>query len=106
MQDGKRAAPRFTEADLRDLHKEIKDQLAVAEENKVPEEETSGIHRVMRLLDTTFYNPRIFRDVMTRQCPEENSFLADIELRELPKHINDAGFMSNVIVKWRLKMRK
>lgn len=100
---GKRPPPKFTEDDLKDLNEDLKDKLKQAKEDNVPDEETEKLFRLQKFLESTRYHPRLFRDLAAGRAPGVSFFLCDVERRELPKHINDDGYVSEVLVRWRLK---
>lgn len=87
------------EGDLRELGEHL-NQVLESPPQEASEEDKDEVRKLRRLLQAIYYNPLIFRDSMKEyDCSE---ILDDMPLDELPLHINDHGFLSKILVQWRL----
>ncbi|TRZ51283.1 MAG: hypothetical protein D4S01_05060 [Dehalococcoidia bacterium] len=95
----------YSEQDLRELRNHLK--ISVAEEKKketgaAPEEELQSLSALSRLLEAIRYNPLLFKDVAEGQVEGVSFLMCSCEIHDLPLHINDHGYLSKVLVTWRL----
>jgi hypothetical protein len=91
----------FSENDLRNLAKHIKEQ-ATEYANK-PDHDDEVLQNLIafrRQLEAIRYSPLLFQGLL--ETYEVDYALMEEPLEQLPLHINDAGLLSKILVKWRL----
>jgi len=91
----------FSESNLRDLAAHVKEQASeYAEKEDHDDEILQNLIAFRRQLEVIRYSPMLFESILETYDVDYN--LMGISLEELPLHINDAGMLSNIIVRWRL----
>lgn len=94
----------YNEEDLKDFFNYAKEYVNALKKEEVVEEERSKLEALCRIILTLRYNAMVFESFIQGNSAQD--YLLSKDLDSLPLHINDAGLVSQVIIKWRLQRNK
>lgn len=96
---------KYTQEDLKNLVKYLEER--VQEEKKDKDADHTKLEPVTKLvkqIQAIRYNPLLFSDIC--KYYEVDYLLMGCPTEELPLHINDKGYLSQILIKWRLSHAK
>jgi hypothetical protein len=94
----------YNEDDLKDLAAHLKEQARERIKQEPPDEDGyNELVAVARQLEVIRFNPLLFQKILKNYDVEYD--LLSRPIKEVPLHINDAGLLSNVLVRWRCSRR-
>jgi len=97
----------YTDEDLKDFVKYSTEHLAGLKKDEnieVKPEDEKALKDFTKIIVSMYYNPMLFESFVNGHSAHD--YIMGKDLSKLPLHMNDAGLVSQVIVKWRLQRNK